>query len=51
MSGVNLAELLLEAVEGRHVGTLDRRMAAGALLAGGVLLLGLRGRRPGRGRR
>jgi hypothetical protein len=48
MCGVNLAELLLEAVEGRHVGVLDRRRTAGALLAGGVLVLGLRGRRRGR---
>ena len=51
MTGVNLAELVLEAVEGRHVGALDRRVAkAGAVLASGVLALGLRVRRAGRGR-
>ena len=49
MSGVNLAELLLEAVEGRHVGVLDRRKAAGALLAG-VVVLRLRVRHARRGR-
>jgi len=51
MRGVKLAELVLEAVEGRHVGALDRRVArASAVLAGGVLVLGLRARRTGRGR-
>ena len=49
--GVKLAELVLEAVEGRHVGALDRRVArASAVLAGGALVLGLRARRTGRGR-
>ena len=50
MAAVNLAELLLEAVEGRHVGVLDRRVAA-ALLAGGFLVLGVGARRTRRGRR
>jgi hypothetical protein len=50
MSAVNLAELLLEAVEGRHVGVLDRRKATRALLAGGFVVLGLRARRARRGR-
>jgi len=51
MGGVTLAELVLEAVEGRHVGALDRRVArAGALLAGGALALSLRVRRTGRRR-
>ena len=51
MAGVNLAELLLEAVEGRHVGVLDRRKAAGALLAGSVVKLRMLARRTARGRR
>ena len=50
MAGVNLAELLLEAVEGRHVGVLDRRMAAAVLLAGGVLVVRLRTHGARRGR-
>ena len=50
MAGVNLAELLLEAVEGRHVGVLDRRKATGAL-AGRVGRLRLLARRSTRGRR
>jgi hypothetical protein len=50
MAGVNLAELLLEAVEGRHVGVLDRRVAAAALLAGSVLVVRRRTRRARRGR-
>jgi hypothetical protein len=51
MSGVNLAELFVEAVEGRHVGVLDRRIAVRTLLAGGVLALALRSRRDVRRRR
>ena len=50
MAAVKLAELLLEAVEGRRVGVLDRRVAAGALLAGGFLVLGVGARRTRRGR-